>query len=434
MISAIIVGAGHRAMKYGQLSKIYPNRFQVVGVADPNPIRREKAAAEFGFGPEMMFRNAEELAARGKIADAVINGTRDIDHVPTSIPLLEAGYDILLEKPFAVTEAEIHRLSDAVGRTGRLVMVCHVLRYAPFYREIKKRILNGEIGEVVSLQTAEHVSYHHVANCFIRGKWRRSDVCKSSMLMAKCCHDLDLLTWFMSGVSPVRVASFGGRHFFRREKAPANAGEYCLLDCPLEKTCLYSNRQINLNHPKRWGAYVWTGLEHIKEPTMEEYEAELKRKDNPYARCVWKMDNNVVDRQAVMVEFANGAVATHNMIGGTSRPCRKIHIVGTSGEIEGVMDDNRFVIRKIDPRPGCEYSQEEITLNDSGDTTGAFGGHGGGDLLLAEDFVSMLEGHRPSISCTSLADSIAGHMIAFMADRAMAENRVIRYEDAPRAK
>ena len=429
MITAIVVGAGHRAMIYSRLAKIFPDRFKIVGVADPNPIRRKMVADEYGIKPEMMFENAAELAAKGKLADAVINGTMDSDHVPTSIPLLEAGYDMLLEKPFAVNVEEVRLLSDAVRRTGRTVMICHVLRYAPFYVEIKKRIASGEIGEVVSIQTAEHVSYHHIANCFVRGKWRRSDISKSSMLMQKCCHDLDLISWLMSGIRPVRIASFGGRHFFCREKAPAGAGEYCLLDCPLEKSCPYSNRQINLNHPKRWASYVWTNLEGIKEPTMEQYEAELKRKDNPFARCIWKMDNNVVDRQTVIIEYANGAVVSHNMIGGTSRPCRKIHVVGTMGEIEGVLDDNKFVVRKIDARPEHEYSQDEVNLNNEGDTTGAFGGHGGGDLRLVDDFVSVLEGKKPSISCSAIQDSIIGHLITFQADRSMTEQRVIQCEN-----
>jgi hypothetical protein len=238
---------------------------------------------------------------------------------------------------------------------------------------------------------------------------------------------MDLISWYMSGVAPVRVSSFGGRHFFRAENAPENAGEYCLLDCPLEKECIYSNRNINLNHPKRWSFYVWTGLEHIAEPTMEEYTAELKRKDNPYARCIWKMDNNVVDRQSVMVEFADGAVATHNMIAGTSRPCRKLHIIGTAGEIEGTMDDSKFVVRKIDTRPGHEFSVEEVDLTNYGDTTGAFGGHGGGDQGVIADFVSVLEGNTPSISCTALADSINGHLIGFLADQSRVVNIIVEF-------
>ena len=243
MFTAIIVGAGHRSMCYASYAKERPDRFRIVGVADPNPIRCRKAMEVFGFKPDMIFHDAAELAARGKLADCVINGTMDADHVPTTIPLLEAGYDVLLEKPFAVSVEEVRQLDDAVKRTGRKVMICHVLRYADFYTAVKRRLLDGEIGEIVSIQTSEHVSYHHMANCYVRGKWRREDVCKSTMLMAKCCHDLDLICWFMSGIEPVRISSFGGRHFFRRENAPVDSGEYCLLDCPLEKTCLYSNRQ-----------------------------------------------------------------------------------------------------------------------------------------------------------------------------------------------
>ncbi|MBR7104155.1 MAG: Gfo/Idh/MocA family oxidoreductase [Lentisphaeria bacterium] len=428
MVTAIIVGAGHRSMCYGSFSLVQPERFKVVGVADPNMLRCKKAAEQFGFGEDMIFHDAAELVRHGKLADCVINGTMDEDHVRTTVPLLEAGYDVLLEKPFAVSKEEVKILDEAVRRTGRKVMICHVLRYSDFYVAIKERILKGEIGKIVSIQTSEHVSYHHVANCFIRGKWRREDVCKSTMLMSKCCHDMDLLSWFMSGVEPVRVSSFGGRHFFRAENAPENAGEYCLLDCPLEKECIYSNRNINLNHPKRWGSYVWTGLEHIAEPTEEEYTAELKRKDNPYARCIWKMDNNVVDRQAVMVEFADGAVAVHNMIAGTSRPCRKIHIIGTAGEIEGTMDDSKFVVRKIDTRPGHEFSLEEVDLTRYEDTTGAFGGHGGGDMGVIADFVSVMEGNAPSISCTALADSINGHLIGFLADEARVENKIVEFK------
>ncbi len=425
MKTAIVVGAGHRALAYARLAEMQPERFKIVGVADPNPFRRKITAERFEFGEDMCFKDAAELAAKGKLADAVINGTMDADHVPTTIPLLEDGYDVLLEKPFAVSREEVTQLSEAVKRTNRRVMICHVLRYAPFYTEIKKRVLNGEIGEIISIHTSEHVSYHHMINCYVRGKWRRHDECKSSILMAKCCHDLDLLTWFLSGIQPVRLSSLGGRRLFCAEKAPANAGNYCLLDCPIEKDCIFSNRQINLNHPRRWAMYVWANIEHIKEPTMEDYVAELSRKDNPYAKCVWKLDNDVVDRQSVIVEFANGALATHDLITSSSRGCRKIHIIGTMGEIEGTMDDYAFTVRRINTAPEHEFDVEQIDLKKTGDTTGAFGGHGGGDIRLVDDFVSVLEGKQPSISCTTLADSINGHLIGFAADQAMAERKVV---------
>ena len=123
-ITAIIVGAGHRALLYGSYALQHPDQLKIVGVADPDPIRRRKTAETFGFGPDMCFESAEALAAQPKLADAIINGTMDTQHVPTSIPLLERGYDMLLEKPFAVNEEEMDRLVQTAQRCGRKAMCC----------------------------------------------------------------------------------------------------------------------------------------------------------------------------------------------------------------------------------------------------------------------------------------------------------------------
>ena len=78
---------------------------------------------------------------------------------------------MLLEKPFAISEEEVNYLYKVVKETGRKVMICHVLRYAPFYVAIKQRLLSGEIGDIINIQATEHVSYHHLAVSFVRGKW-----------------------------------------------------------------------------------------------------------------------------------------------------------------------------------------------------------------------------------------------------------------------
>ena len=98
---------------------------------------------------------------------------------------------------------------------------------------------------------------------------------------------------------------------------------------------------------------------------------------------------------------------------------RSIHIIGTLGEIQGTLEDSRFVIRHIDPRPGHEYSEETFDLNIAGDMSGAFGGHGGGDERLVADFLCVLRGEGTSISSTSIEDSINGHLVGFYADKAI---------------
>lgn len=416
-LTAIIVGAGHRAIVYGSYSLANPDRLKIVGVADINPLRRRKTAEMFGFGEDMCFESADELAAKPRLADAIINGTMDHQHVPTALPLLARGYHMLLEKPFSVNEDEMWALVNAARENDRKVMICHVLRYAPIYTAVRRKIIEGAIGDIINIQANEHVSYHHMGTGFVRGKWNNTEKCHSSMLLAKSCHDMDMIMWMKSGYRPVKVASFGGLYQFRPEKCPPNAGSRCLVDCPIEADCLYSAKKHYIDHPDRWSFYAWAGLEHIDNPTIEQKIESLKT-DNPYGRCAWKCDNDVVDHQSVVLEFEDGCTATLNMIGGAAKAERNLHIIGTTGEILGNMDDATITIRKFDLSPGHEYRDELLDYSRiEGDSVGAFGGHGGGDLRLVADFVDFVQGGTPSISCTSIEDSINGHLAVFRADR-----------------
>lgn len=418
-ITAIIVGAGHRSFVYSELAKTNPEMLKIVGVADPNPIRRKKAMDYFGFKEDMCFENAEELAKKGKLADTVINGTMDEQHLETAVPLLNAGYDMLLEKPFAPNEEEMRQIVNCAKKNNSKVMICHVLRYTPFYYAIKERIVNGEIGDIINIQTTEHVSYHHLSTSYIRGKWANSDKCHTSMLLAKCCHDLDIIMWMMSETKPKQISSFGGKFQFKPENAPKEAGTICMKDCPLVDTCVYSTKRLYIDHPDRWAFYVWDALEGKKNISIED-KIELMKSDNPYARCIYKCDNNVVDHQSVLINFESGATGTHNMVGGSAEPRREIHIIGTKGEIFGNFEESKFTVLKIDPSPDAhneECDVEEVDLRVTGDMVGAYGGHGGGDERLAADFVKFIRGEKPSLACTSIFDSVAGHLSVYLADK-----------------
>ncbi len=418
-VSAVIVGAGHRGVGYARLSLSKPEMLRIVGVADPDPVRRQRAAEMFDVPEHGRYDTAQELAQVPRFADAVINGTMDRDHVPTTLPLLEAGYDVLLEKPICPTRAELLELLTTVRRTGHRLMIGHVLRYAPFYVAIKQRVMAGDIGEVYAIRSTEAVSYHHMGVGFVRGKWNRRET--NPILLAKCCHDLDLIAWFKSGIAPRFVSSMGARTVFREDRAPEGSGVRCLVDCEIEDECVFSARK-NYLEQKLWGTYVWESIEHLEEPTDEDRERSL-REDNPYGRCVYRCDNDVMDHQSVIVEFEDGATATHDMITGTARPGRDIHIWGTKGEIQGFMEDGSFVVRHPAPRAGHEYSEEVVDLNVSMDM------HGGGDMRLVEDFVRVVRGDEPSISSTDIIDSVYGHLIAFAADEAMTGRRVVEIEE-----
>ena len=372
----------------------------------------------------MCFSSAQELAKHGKLADAVINGTMDEQHLETAIPLLDAGYDMLLEKPFAVNEEEMWQIVNCAKRNDAKVMICHVLRYTPFYYAIKERVASGEIGDIINIQTTEHVSYHHLSTSYVRGKWANSKKCHTTMLLAKCCHDLDIMMWLMSDTKPVSISSFGSRFQFRSENAPEGAGTVCMRDCPLVDTCDFSTKRLYIDHPDRWAFYVWDALENKENPTLEDKIA-LMKSDSPYARCIYKCDNDVVDHQSVLVNFASGATGTHNMVGGSAEPRRNIHIIGTTGEIFGNFEESKFTVLKIDPSPQAHHEEcdvEEVDLRVTDDMVGAYGGHGGGDERLAADFVKFIRGEQPSLACTSIFDSVAGHLSVYRADQSREDN------------
>lgn len=409
-LSAIIVGAGHRAMFYSEYAVAHPDRLQIVGVADPDRDRCVNVMKKFGFSEDRIFASADELAAVPRFADAVINGTMDQQHIATAVPLLEKGYDMLLEKPFACNLKELEILTDTIKKHGNKVMICHVLRYTPFYRGIKEHLLSGDIGDIINMQMTECVSYHHLSTSYVRGKWGNSDKCGTTMLLAKCCHDLDIMMWLMGEDKPTRLNSYGSLMQFKPENAPQDSTDYCLLGCPHVDTCLFSAKRLYLDHPDRWEFYVWSALENMENPTMEDRIELLK--SSPYGRCMYKCGNNVVDHQSVLVEFKSGATVTHNMVGGSSRPLRRIHIIGTRGEILGDFEKGIYSVLKINPDPDKEYDIETFDTNSPETTIG----HGGGDMELMRDFVDFIVDDIRSVSCTSIENSIAGHLAVFLAD------------------
>ena len=424
-VDIVIVGCGNRGDCYSELALKRPDKMRIVGAVDPNPVRLNYVKEKYCIPEENCYLEFDKFLQREKFADAVINGTMDQLHVQTSVPVLEKGYDMLLEKPFCTNEEELWTLKAAAERTGRTVMICHVLRYTPFYSAIKRHILAGDLGQITSIQLAEHVSYHHFGVSYIRGKWANESECGSPLLLAKSCHDIDLMMWLKGGAKPVSVASFGSDFQFRPENKPAGAGRCCLVDCPkvIEEQCLFSARKNYLEPEMHWQPYVCRALEG-GDTSYEACKKSLMDPANKFGRCVWDCDHDVVDHQTVIVNFQDGVTGTFTLVGAVPKAERKIHITGTRGELKGTFEDSTYVIRKAAPNNTFEETAYDVGVR--GHMDGEYGGHGGGDLRLAADFTDAIRGGEPSISCTSLEDSIYSHLTVFRAEKARKNGTVER--------
>ena len=105
---------------------------------------------------------------------------------------IEAGYNVLLEKPIAQSLPECCRIAEAARRKGVIVGVCHVLRYHPYFIKIKEIVDSGQLGEIISISHLAAVGLDRTTHGFVRGMWRREEI-TNPMLISKCCHDIDFL-------------------------------------------------------------------------------------------------------------------------------------------------------------------------------------------------------------------------------------------------
>ena len=193
-ISCAVVGYGDRGERYTDYAINVPEELEVVAVVDPNHVRRQLAQKNHNIPDCRAFETLEAFLAADIRCDLIVNATMDELHYVTAKALLERGYNMMLEKPVTGKAEELLELERLAKEKGCKLVVCHVLRYTPYYLKVKEVIDSGKIGRVVDMQLNEHIWFGHAVNAYVRGKWRNENTCGSSFLLAKSCHDTDLLS------------------------------------------------------------------------------------------------------------------------------------------------------------------------------------------------------------------------------------------------
>ena len=241
IFTVAILGVGARGGNvYGKLMKKQPDKYKITHLCDMRKDRLEYYGELFGVPENQRYTSEDDIFAERK-ADILVIGTQDNDHVRHAIRAFETGYDILVEKPLSDNEEECLKLLEAQKKSDCKALVCHVLRYAPAYRKLYEIVNSGILGKIVSINWTEAVAYWHQAHSYVRGNWRNTDIA-APMILAKCCHDLDLIQWFAK--SKCRsVSSVGSLDFFKPECAPEGATKHC-TDCPHKNSCPYSAYKI----------------------------------------------------------------------------------------------------------------------------------------------------------------------------------------------
>jgi len=403
-----LIGAGQRGKDiYGNYALVNPEHIEFVAVAEPNEIKRKEFSEKHNIKSEYQFESWEQLLEKDKFCDAVVIATPDRTHFEPAKLALKKDYHILLEKPMSSIPEEVMKLGILAKENNKVFMICHVLRYTPFFNTIKKIIGSGEIGDIMSIQHNENIGYFHFGHSFVRGNWRNSNL-SSSLMLQKSCHDMDILLWLVG--SPCRkIASFGELSYFKKERKPEGAGDRC-VECSIESKCPYSAVKLYYNNVGRWPT---TAIVEIQ--TIDEVKKAVAK--GPYGRCVYNCDNNVVDHQSTILEFENNVTATFNLSAFTNQVNRTLKIMGTKGEIRAIDSKNEIEVQLFDTNERKVVNPKQIT-----------GGHGGGDTGIIEDFISLILSNKGK-ALTSANVSVQSHMMAFAAEESRLTDKVVNMKD-----
>ena len=405
-IDAVLLGAGNRGyLVFGNYALRHPDRLRFVAVAEPDEGRRARFAQEHGIPPARQFASWEELAAGPRLGQAAFNATMDRTHHPSTVACLSAGYHVLLEKPMAVSPAECVDLVRTAEQHERVLQVTHVLRYAPFFRAVFDILRSGRLGEIVSLDWHENLVDWHFAHSFVRGNWANTER-TSPMILTKCCHDLDLLVWYLDRRCE-RLASFGSLTHFRPEKVGPEIPDRCTDGCPIADECPYYAPRIYLTPELRIAAFNAVSLDISTEGILNAL------KTGPYGRCVYRCDNTAVDHQVVLMEFEGGLTVTLTMQGASHVEGRTFRIDGTRATLIGDQSKNELVL-------GDHLTETVETIR----PPRAASGHGGGDDGVIASFLEAIRG-EPTDVLTSAHASVASHLLAFAAEEARVGRQIV---------
>ena len=401
MKTVAVIGLGNRGAMYAR--RINKQGGKVVAICDINESVLNHVGDKLGVPKEMRFLNTDELFAKGKLADAMVVASQDRDHYGHAKEALKLGYHVLCEKPVSPIKEECVELRDLAEKNGLHMVVCHVLRYAGFYDTIKQVIDSGAIGEVTNIQQTENVGYWHFSHSYVRGNWRREDETTPSIL-AKCCHDLDLL-YYYTGKKCKSVSSIGSRRIFLSENAPEGATLRCMDGCPHAKTCPYYAPKLYYQFTLRSiPIYLnrWSLITRLGNPTLAQVKEALA-KTSPYGRCVYHCDNDVIENQTVLCKFDGDINATLTM-NASSRGCfRRVHITGTKGELFGRDIDGKFRLNVWGKK--SRYVRANVGQ-----------GHLGGDSGIIHDFLELLETGKANPRVSFMKETLMSHLMAFAAE------------------
>jgi predicted dehydrogenase len=352
-----VVGTGHRGAGTWarELMATCHPWVDMVGLCDTNSRRLANARSAIGLDAPAFTDFAAML--RETRPHTVIVCTPDFRHDEQIVAALEAGIDVVTEKPMATTAEKCRRILEAERRTGRRVDVAFNYRFSPTAQRIKELLLDGVIGEVASVDFHWYLDTKHGADYFRR--WHGRIENSGSLFVHKATHHFDLLNWYLAS-DPRDVFARGElRHY--GSKGPFR-GARC-KGCEHTPVCDYH-------------------MDISRDPWLEALYEEPSGEDGYYRdQCVFREEIDIPDTMTAAIAYENGVQVSYSL--NTFMPIEGYHLAfnGRRGRLE---------IRQYERQAWTTPDHDEILL--ARNFGGAerilvphrTGGHFGADPVLQE--------------------------------------------------
>ncbi len=371
-----LIGAGRRLCALFERLLPHEPRIRLVGVYDPSP--EAVASAKERFGDCKTYSDYRQAASDPE-ADWVAIGSWNAQHAEQIIAAAKGGKHVFCEKPLATSVEDCLRIRDALLEHNKQFVLGLVLRYSPFYDKLKEICSDGTVGNILSMEFNETLSFNHGG--FIMGGWRRFRDRAGPHILEKCCHDMDIANWLTESL-PVRAASFGGRRFF----VPENA---------------FRADEMGDSETGLPAFEAWRGPQEV----------------SPFSG-----EGDMLDSQVAILEYASGVPASFHTNTASALPERRFHIIGDRGTVRG---DVLHGILEYTPmrHPITQYGRMQHTAPYNTLRLPFSGGHGGGDGILMENLRQvMLEGAEPRAGIT---EGITSAFSSLAIDEAQRTGRIV---------
>jgi len=426
-----LAGAGVRAQMYvDAITGTHRDRAELVAIVEPNPVRAAFHAARVADAgadaPRLATPDELEQVIRDERVDRVIICSRDDLHAELIVRSLEAGADVVVEKPLTIDAASAARIEEAVERTGRQVVLTFNYRYSPRNSALRKIVQDGTIGQVTSVDFSWMLDTNHGADYFRR--WHREKKNSGGLLVHKSSHHFDLVNWWIRS-QPTRVFASGALRFYGAE----NAASRGLGERPARGTHDGGDLfELDLRTDERLTALYLDAEEH------DGYVRDLD---------VFSEGITIEDNLALVVDYASGATLSYSLNAHAPWEGYRVAINGTLGRVELEVIERGAVLAgeglhpQIDPslsggdgatelRPEGERilvqrhweAAYEVPI-DGGD-----GGHGGGDALLLSD-VFEGPGDDPLARPADWTDGIRSIAVGIAGNRSLETGLPVRVAD-----